>query len=539
MQIRAITVNAAGMMAAEKGIQGNAFPGVNQAQIKSNNMFGPECRVTISQEGRKRGRQQTDQPGVGGQSVQNAQSAKKERMLLRQLDEAELAKKVREGYRERLNEIDKQITDYNTSYNKTEMSKVVYNASLMEKTIDEQLKLRTAMQDQKRYLMEESQRRVREAQQLAMQSAQYKEEIDGNNRDLLTLLKTMEEAEKAEENQENSGVKADGNGNDAANAGNSVSNVIENSADQFIASSINRERMVEEMLTGVEESGRWFLEKADYITRNVLQKSSDIRAALDDPSFTDGQIAEMMQSFQEEMALNYEDVKDFRGFGLQVLRETKEDKLKYMADDPMKGMLQTKKSMMRSAADAVIGEARQSSLDKASQELADEVKKLIDERNDVNRIPQDKEEDQEDKKEMMLQTLFDSVITDQNVFQIKEYLDMYIKQLEEYSLEFNINNKAGAAQKEIYRPVKALSLGQKVVAMMTFILGYSDYSGDYRPLIIDQPEDNLDNQYIYKNLVAQLREIKEKRQVIIATHNSTLVTNAKADQVCLIFSSPG
>ena len=62
-------------------------------------------------------------------------------------------------------------------------------------------------------------------------------------------------------------------------------------------------------------------------------------------------------------------------------------------------MLQTKKSMMRSAADAVIGEARQSSLDKASQELADEVKKLIDERNDVNRIPQDKEEDQEDKKE--------------------------------------------------------------------------------------------------------------------------------------------
>lgn len=142
----------------------------------------------------------------------------------------------------------------------------------------------------------------------------------------------------------------------------------------------------------------------------------------------------------------------------------------------------------------------------------------------------------EENIEMMLQTLFDSVITDQNVFQIKEYLDMYIKQLEEYSLEFNINNKAGAAQKEIYRPVNALSLGQKVVAMMTFILGYSDYSGDYRPLIIDQPEDNLDNQYIYKNLVAQLREIKEKRQVIIATHNSTLVTNAKADQVCLMCS---
>ena len=49
---------------------------------------------------------------------------------------------------------------------------------------------------------------------------------------------------------------------------------------------------------------------------------------------------------------------------------------------------------------------------------------------------------------------------------------------------------------------------------------------------IDQPEDNLDNQYIYKNLVKQLRDSKEKRQVIIATHNATIVTNAKADLVC-------
>ena len=79
-------------------------------------------------------------------------------------------------------------------------------------------------------------------------------------------------------------------------------------------------------------------------------------------------------------------------------------------------------------------------------------------------------------------------------------------------------------------------LGQKVVAMLSFVLAYSDYSEDYRPLIIDQPEDNLDNQYIYKNLVNQLRQIKKKRQVIIATHNATIVTNAKADLVCVMES---
>ena len=54
--------------------------------------------------------------------------------------------------------------------------------------------------------------------------------------------------------------------------------------------------------------------------------------------------------------------------------------------------------MMLSAADAVIGEAVQGRLEEASQELKDQVEELIDERNDVDRIHQDKEE-QEKKDE--------------------------------------------------------------------------------------------------------------------------------------------
>ena len=69
--------------------------------------------------------------------------------------------------------------------------------------------------------------------------------------------------------------------------------------------------------------------------------------------------------------------------------------------------------------------------------------------------------------------------------------------------------------------------------MLDFIFGYGDFVDDHRPILIDQPEDNLDSQYIYKNLVRQLRDIKNKRQIIIATHSATIVTNAMADQVCL------
>jgi predicted ATP-dependent endonuclease of OLD family len=55
-------------------------------------------------------------------------------------------------------------------------------------------------------------------------------------------------------------------------------------------------------------------------------------------------------------------------------------------------------------------------------------------------------------------------------------------------------------------------------------------------IILDQPEDNLDNQYIYKNLVNSLKQIKNSRQIIIVTHSSTIVTNADAEQVIVLES---
>ncbi|MBQ3164901.1 MAG: hypothetical protein IJC02_10290 [Lachnospiraceae bacterium] len=103
---------------------------------------------------------------------------------------------------------------------------------------------------------------------------------------------------------------------------------------------------------------------------------------------------------------------------------------------------------------------------------------------------------------------------------------------------FNINNREDIEKsKPIFKSTDKLSMGQKVVAMLSFVLSYSDFSKDYRPLLIDQPEDNLDNKYVYKNLVNQLREVKSKRQVIIATHSATIVTNAKADQVIVMESN--
>ena len=47
------------------------------------------------------------------------------------------------------------------------------------------------------------------------------------------------------------------------------------------------------------------------------------------------------------------------------------------------------------------------------------------------------------------------------------------------------------------------------------------------PLIIDQPEDNLDSEFIFHSLVPVLRTAKERRQVIIVTHNPNIAVFAK------------
>lgn len=124
------------------------------------------------------------------------------------------------------------------------------------------------------------------------------------------------------------------------------------------------------------------------------------------------------------------------------------------------------------------------------------------------------------------------------LFEAIELIKKHLLYFDEFDLEFNINNMESHRNiGKVFKSVKELPLGQKVVAMLSFVLSYSDYSNDYTLLIIDQPEDNLDNRYIYKNLVADLRFAKSTRQVIIATHNSTIVFLERVTHLLKLASS--
>jgi predicted ATPase len=51
------------------------------------------------------------------------------------------------------------------------------------------------------------------------------------------------------------------------------------------------------------------------------------------------------------------------------------------------------------------------------------------------------------------------------------------------------------------------------------------------PLVIDQPEDNLDNKSVYEILVTFLKKAKTRRQIIMVTHNPNLAVVADAEQI--------
>lgn len=87
------------------------------------------------------------------------------------------------------------------------------------------------------------------------------------------------------------------------------------------------------------------------------------------------------------------------------------------------------------------------------------------------------------------------------------------------------------------------SPGQKTAAILAFLLSHGD-----EPMLLDQPEDDLDNHLIYDLIVRQLRQDKQRRQFLVVTHNPNIVVNGDAELIfpmdqrnrrCIFVDPPG
>jgi DNA repair exonuclease SbcCD ATPase subunit len=84
--------------------------------------------------------------------------------------------------------------------------------------------------------------------------------------------------------------------------------------------------------------------------------------------------------------------------------------------------------------------------------------------------------------------------------------------------------------------IQKLSPGTRGIVLLLLYLALDD--ADDRPLIIDQPEENLDPKSVFDELVSMFVAVKSKRQVIMVTHNANLVINTDADQIIVAEAGP-
>ena len=70
--------------------------------------------------------------------------------------------------------------------------------------------------------------------------------------------------------------------------------------------------------------------------------------------------------------------------------------------------------------------------------------------------------------------------------------------------------------------------GKQAFVILKLLLDFSDKKC---PILIDQPEDSLDNRAIYNELVTYIKEKKRERQIILVSHNSNVVVSADAENI--------
>ena len=102
-----------------------------------------------------------------------------------------------------------------------------------------------------------------------------------------------------------------------------------------------------------------------------------------------------------------------------------------------------------------------------------------------------------------------------------------VLELEEIDLQDRILIELNIAhQGDVFKQLAQLSTGQQCTAILHLLLLEND-----DPLIMDQPEDNLDNAFIAERIVTQLRSAKTERQFLFATHNANIPVFGDAEWI--------
>lgn len=349
----------------------------NVAKTNTGNVFGPQCKVTISREGRKLSEQMPESEPKRFTAVST------ERLLLRQQKQDEMSKSEQS---DTLSEISSLMSSIKSSYAAGEDKETIENK---QEALNRLLNLKAQQE-------EENKQRVKDAASSAVGASKEQEEIDRKNSDLYLLLKTLEEKEEDEEG--GSGTKSDTVDAGDENGQSSIGDGFWQSASMLGASAAKRELAAKGMIDDMFNSGYGRLAKADEVMHEIQAELDLAAESLGKANLSEAEknqlVSEHIERATNMMLSDYGEMRDLRRKGHQEIQDAKELELKHIEVNPLGGVDKAKQMILDAGAAAALHEVSQGTLDKASKELEERVQEEIDKRNDVG-IDSDVEDEQE------------------------------------------------------------------------------------------------------------------------------------------------
>lgn len=328
-------------------------------------VFGAECRVTISSEGRKlSGQMKAEEP-------ERFRASGAERALIRQQRQKEEHRSEQSSL---LDEISEMMGSIQNAYAAGEDKETIANK---QDALNKLLELK-ARQDA------ENDQRTKDAQASAAGASREQEIVDQKNADLYMMLKSFEEQEEGE--QETGGEKG---ASDTADAEGSADNsdAFSDAAATLGVSAARRELEARGTIDSLARGGFDKLSEANAMMREIQAEIGLAAEAAGRENLSEDErnqlITEHIGRAGSMMVSNYGEMSRLRKSGLQAIQDARELELRHIELTPLDGVDKAKQTILDMGARAALSEVSHNTLDEASEALEERVQEALDRRNDV------------------------------------------------------------------------------------------------------------------------------------------------------------
>lgn len=350
----------------------NPFGGTQAGDV-----FGAQCKVTISHEGRKKS-EESKQPAA--RSVMETQM---ERMMLREQEQAEEFKGEHSGLLDEISEMMKSIQNS-------------YSAGEDKETIEKKQEALNRMLELKKRQEEENEQRIKDAMKGVSGSSKEQAEIDRKNEELLMLLKSFEERD------EDGTASKEGASESSEEEQGGAGAQLQESASMLGVSAAKRELATTGAIDELKDDGYAKLAEVNAIMSEISAELRSAEEAAGDENLSEDEKKQLMTEHtkmaQDMLMGNYGYMLELRRKGLQEIKDARELDLKHIQVNPLGGVKQAQQTILDASVDAAFQEMASGVLDKASKELEDRVQAEIDKRNDITADSDEEIQEEAEKK---------------------------------------------------------------------------------------------------------------------------------------------